>query len=353
MNAAAEDFIKLLRLTVERGASDLIISPGAQPALRVGGQLEFLPGERLDGATTGRVVASVLDEAQRERLETEKELDFAFTVKGLSRFRGNAYFCVGGLGCAIRVIPAKPPTLKELDLPTVLADFALRPRGLFLACGPTGQGKTTTLASMVRIINSTKRVHIVTVEDPVEFVHASDKSVIDQRDVGRHTLSYANALRSILRQDPDVIVIGEMRDSETMQAAITAAETGHLVLGCVHTNDSAQSVDRIVDMFPHERQETVREKLALTLTAVISLKLLPAKDDARRVPAYELMINNTAAGHLIREGRTVNLYQLIDTSSREGMVSMDARIKELFLAGRIGFDVAKRNVRDPKAMESL
>ena len=353
MATGATELGQLLKVTVERAASDLIISPGASPALRLVGGIEFLESARLDGAATSRMMMSVLTEAQRARLESEKELDFAFTVKGLSRFRGNAYYCVGGLACAIRVIPARPPTLEELDLPKSLADFALRPRGLFLACGPTGQGKTTTLASMLQIINAHKRVHVVTVEDPVEFVHASDKSIIDQRDVGAHTLSYSNALRSVLRQDPDVILIGEMRDAETMQAAITAAETGHLVLGCVHTNDSAQSMDRIVDMFPYERHDTVREKLALTLTAVLSLKLLPPKTGVRRVPAYELMINNTAAAHLIREGRTVNLYQLIETSARDGMISMDARIKELFLSGRIGFDAAKRNVRDPKALESL
>ena len=344
------DMGELLDFAAERKASDLILTAHVPPILRIDGEMRFVAGEPLGPEETKQLVYGVLDDGQIAHFEAENELDFSLFLRELHRFRGNAFLQRGCVGAVFRLIPNSLPTLEQLGLPLILEDFAMAQQGLVLITGPTGHGKSTTQAAMIDIINHRRRCHIVTIEDPVEFVHESDNSVVEQREVGLDTKSFANALRHVLRQAPDVILIGEIRDLDTISAALTAAETGHLVITTLHTNDAVQSIDRLVDTFPPHQQSQVRSQLALCLLAVAAQRLVPRADGKGRVVAVELLKNNSAAAHLIREGKIHNIYTVMETHAREGMCTMDNALKQLYLKGLITRDEAKRRMRNPQML---
>ncbi|MDP6449232.1 MAG: type IV pilus twitching motility protein PilT [Lentisphaeria bacterium] len=330
----------LLRAAVRHGASDLLLTAKSSPLLRIDGELMETNTEALSPAMTKQLLFSVLSPSQRTHFELEKEIDFALSVdvskskeKGASdhhRFRVNGFYQKGTVSVALRVINQKIPTAQELNLPNSITDLSNRAHGLLLITGPTGHGKSTTMACLLSLINQTRGCHIITVEDPIEYVHTNDKAVIEQREVFADTKSFTNALKYILRQDPDVIMIGEMRDPETISAALTAAETGHLVLATLHTNDAVQSVDRIIDAFPAHQQSQIRTQLAATLIAVVSQRLLPTVDGEGRVPAFEIMIGTSAVHALIRDERTHQIPATIETSAKDGMVTMDRALQNLY-----------------------
>ena len=344
------DMGELFAFAAEKVASDLILTANSPPILRINGEIRLLAGESLTPDATKRLVYGILDESQIAQFESEHELDFSLFVKGMQRFRGNVFLQRGCVGAVFRLIPDRMPTLKELGLPTILEDFSMANQGLVLVTGPTGHGKSTTQAAMINIINENRRCHVVTIEDPVEFVHKGNKSVIEQREVGLDTKSFSAALRHVLRQAPDVILIGELRDLDTVSAALTAAETGHLVITTLHTNDAVQSMDRLVDIFPPHQQNQVRSQLALCLLAVIAQRLVPRADGRGRIVAVELLRNNSAAAHLIREGKIHNIYTVMETHAREGMCTMDASLKQLYLQGAITRDEARRRMRNPEQL---
>jgi len=337
----------------EYDASDLLITAGAPPIVRLDGRLFPAVREALTAAQTRRLIWSLLNETQQERLERQRELDFSLAVTGALRFRANVYYQKGTVAGAFRLIPRDIPDITQLGLPRVVHDLPLRPNGLILVTGPTGSGKSTTMAAMIGLINRTRRCHVVTIEDPIEFVHTNRLAVIDQREVYADTLSFANALKYVLRQDPDVILVGEMRDQETIAAALTAAETGHLVIATLHTNDAVQSIDRIVDVFPPHHHAQIRLQLAFSLLAVISQQLLPRRDGLGRVLATEILLKNSAVANHIREGKTHQTRSIMETARKEGMVTMDQRLKELFESGKIAFDEAARRVTTPSFLKSF
>ncbi len=345
--------LSLLQETVEKGATDLHVSPGAPPMFRVNQNL--VPGDYgiLKPEDTRRLIYEVLTEEQRAKLEEQKELDFAISVEGLSRFRANAYFQRNSLCAAIRRIPFRVPTMAELGLPPIVEYLTKRTRGLILVTGPTGSGKSTTLASMIDKINSERACHIITIEDPIEYLHKNKKALIAQREVGVDTHSFALALKYALRQDPDVILVGEMRDLETISAALTAAETGHLVLGTLHTDSAVESVNRIIDVFPPHQQKQVRIQLASTLEAVITQRLLPSIDRRRLVLAMEVMIATPAIRNLIREGRTQEIYGIIQTSQKFGMWTMNSYLLKLYLSGKIDLRTAVSSSPRPEELEDM
>ena len=332
----------LLRAAVRHGASDLLLTAKSSPLLRIDGELMETNTEALSPAMTKQLLFSVLSPSQRTHFELEKEIDFALSVdvsksKGGAdlppdhhRFRVNGFYQKGTVSVALRVISQKIPTPQEINLPKAITDLSNRAHGLLLITGPTGHGKSTTMACLLSLINQTRACHIITIEDPIEYVHSNDKAVIEQREVFADTKSFTNALKYILRQDPDVIMIGEMRDPETISAALTAAETGHLVLATLHTNDAVQSVDRIVDAFPAHQQSQIRTQLAATLIAVVSQRLLPTVDGEGRVPAFEIMIGTSAVHALIRDERTHQIPATIETSAKDGMVTMDRALQNLY-----------------------
>ncbi|NUN47336.1 MAG: type IV pilus twitching motility protein PilT [Candidatus Brocadiae bacterium] len=334
-------------------ASDVILTAGSPPVFRINGEL--VPGQTppLSVEEVGAIVTGLLRPEQRERLERQRELDFSLCTDGVHRFRGNAFWQRGALAAAFRLIPDRVPSLKDLGLPAVVEEFALAAMGLVLLSGPTGHGKSTSLAAMLNLINERKRVHIVTIEDPIEFVHANRKSVIEQREVGDDTLSFANALRAVLRQAPDVILVGEMRDPESIAAAITAAETGHLVFATVHTNDSVQAIDRLIDVFPSHQQNQVRAQLSMSLLAVISQRLIRKTDGRGRVAAVEVLRNVAAVANLVREGKTHQIYTILETHARDGMCTLDASLKDLYLTGQVSLEEARRRMRNPASLEKL
>jgi twitching motility protein PilT len=342
---------ELLQFAVERKASDLIITAGVPPALRVQGDLTYVKGEPLTGEDTQRLIYDILTQDQVAQFEQEKELDFSLGLGDRHRFRANCYWQRGCVGAAFRIIPRTIPGLQQLGVPAIMEDLVLRPQGLLLITGPTGHGKSTTQASLIDIVNHEKKVHVVTIEDPIEFLHSSKRSVVDQREVGQDTLSFAEALRHVLRQDPDVILVGEMRDLETMRTAITAAETGHLVIATLHTNDAVQSVDRVIDSFPPHQQSQVRTQLSLCLEAVLSQRLLPRKGGGRRVLATELLLNNSAVSNLIREGKIQNIYGVMETQGRIGMYTMDKCLRQLYLDGAVTRDEARRHMKNPQMLD--
>ncbi len=345
------DAVEILLRAAERNASDVILTAGEAPVYRVHGDLETWPEDaRLSAEECGRAVLSLLRDGQQARLGRERELDFSLSLPGGLRFRGNAFYQRATLGAAFRRIPEVVPTLAELELPTILSRLALAEQGLLLVTGPTGSGKTTTLAALVREINERRRAHVITIEDPIEYVHPNRQSVIEQREVGEDTLSFAGGLRHVLRQDPDVILIGEMRDLETISTAMTAAETGHLVLGTLHTNDCVQSVDRILDVFPAAQQAQVRGQLAASLLAIVSQRLLPRIDRRGLAPATELLVANTAVRSHIREGRQHQLYSVLETGARDGMYTLDQCLRDLVQAGRISMEEARRRCRNPREL---
>lgn len=341
------DISELFMFAAEKEASDLILTANCPPILRINGEMRMLAAEVLTADETKRLVYGVLDDSQIAQFEADKELDFSLFVKGQHRFRGNAFVQRGCIGAVFRLIPDKMPSLAELGLPPVLEEFALAAQGLVLVTGPTGHGKSTTQAAMINIINENRRCHIVTIEDPIEFVHKGKRSIVEQREVGLDTRSFAGALRHVLRQAPDVVLIGEMRDLDTISAALTAAETGHLVIATLHTNDAVQSIDRLVDAFPPHQQNQIRSQLALSLLAVVSQRLVPTADQKGRVAAIEIMRNISATQHLIRDGKIHNIYTVMETHAREGMCTMDASMKQLYLQGLISRDEARRRMRNP------
>ncbi|OHE56089.1 MAG: type IV pili twitching motility protein PilT, partial [Thermodesulfovibrio sp. RBG_19FT_COMBO_42_12] len=309
----AANLYELLQLMAERGASDLHITTGSPPQLRINGKLTPIGSTALAASDTKQMCYSILTEAQKHRFEEENELDLSFGVKGLSRFRANIFVQRGAVSGAIRSIPFQLKSFEELGLPPVARELVKKPRGLILVTGPTGSGKSTTLASMIDKINSERQEHIVTIEDPIEFVHNHKMCVVNQREVHADTQSFKNALKYILRQDPDVVLIGEMRDLETIEAALTISETGHLTFATLHTNSSVQTINRIVDVFPPHQQPQIRAQLSFVLEGVISQQLLPRKDGTGRVLALEVMIPNPAIRNLIREDKIHQIYSIMQT----------------------------------------
>ncbi|MGB9586569.1 MAG: type IV pilus twitching motility protein PilT, partial [Armatimonadota bacterium] len=330
----------LLRLVVERGGSDLHIAVGIPPVIRIDGQLVPVNYERLTAQDTQRLCYDILSDEQIQRFESTLELDFSYSVSKVSRFRVNVYRDKGTVAAAFRVIPARIPTIRELGLPLILEDLTRKPRGLILVTGPTGSGKSTTLAAMINQINSERSAHIITIEDPIEYLHHHKLSIINQRELGMDTKSFAAALRSALREDPDVILVGEMRDLETIATAITCAETGHLVLATLHTNNAPQTVDRMVDVFPPEQQEQIRFMLSNNLEAVLCQQLLPRAGVPGRVCAMEIMIATPAIRNLIRESKAHQITSVIQTSANVGMQTMDQSLRDLYLKGIISYDEA-------------
>jgi twitching motility protein PilT len=319
----------LLRAAVESGASDFHITVGLPPMLRVTGKLRPMEDDfrRLSADDTERLVTSMMSKDNRRVFDDEGHVDFSLGLPGVGRFRVNAYKQRGTFGAAIRLIPYEVPNLGDLGLPQILETFADKPRGFVVVTGPTGSGKSTTLAAMVGLINSRRNCHVMTIEDPIEYLHQHRKAIVNQREIGEDAKSFPSALRAALREDPDVILVGEMRDLETMATAITAAETGHLVLATLHTGDAVQTIDRIIDVFPEYQQHQIRVQLAGTLEAVIAQQLIPRKDKPGRVPAVEIMVGTPAVRNLIREGKTHQLRSVIQTGARFGMQTMEQSLR--------------------------
>ena len=322
----------LLRLVVEQGATDLHLTANLSPCLRVDDRLVPTDHAPSSGDEVKELSYSLLAPEKVERFERWKELDFAFSVEGLARFRANYFIQQGYIGVAIRMLPFRILGFSELGLPVqVVTDLCLKPKGLVLITGATGSGKTTTLAAMVDYLNTNKDMHIVTIEDPIEYTHSSKRSIIDQREVGSDTQSFAQGLKHVLRQDPDVILIGEMRDLETIETALIVAETGHLVLATLHTSDAVQTVNRIVDVFPAHQQNQVRVQLSLELLAVVSQQLIPKTSGRGRVLASEVLVVNHAVRSLIREQKIHQIYSVIQTGQKDGMRTMNQTLYELYL----------------------
>lgn len=347
------DLVDIFTEVLEKKASDLHLSVGNPPVIRVAGRLVRIDCQDLTSNDTRDLIYSILSQDQRQRLENDLEIDFSFSVPGKVRFRVNAYFQKNALGAAFRLIPTEIKSVQELMLPPTLLKMACQPRGFVLVTGPTGSGKSTTLAALIRYINETREEHIMTVEDPIEFLHDHAKSMVNQREVGTDTISFNRALKSVLRQDPDVILVGEMRDTETMQTALTAAETGHLVFATLHTQDAPQSIDRIIDVFPPHQQSQIRVQLAASLMGICTQQLLPTPDGTSRVPACELLVPTPAVRNLIREGKTHQIYSVMQTGSRYGMQTMDAALADLVRRGKITKELAVRRSSNPEELERL
>jgi twitching motility protein PilT len=340
---------ELLTFTKQQGASDLHLSAGLQPMIRLHGSLRKLKMNPLDKGELRKMLYEILSEEQRKRFEKDLELDFSHSLNGVARFRVNIYQQERGEAAAFRLIPSETPTLKQLNMPQVLADLVLKEKGLILVTGPTGSGKSTTLAAMVDHVNDNRNAHVITIEDPIEFVHAPKNCLIHQRELGEHTHSFAAALKSALREDPDVILVGEMRDLETTSLAITAAETGHLVLGTLHTNSASKTVDRIIDIFPSESRDQVRTMLSESILAVVAQALIPKRDGAGRVAALEILVATTAVRNLIREGKSFQIPSLIQTGQQFGMQALDSHLRDLVARGAISKEEAMRKALDPKS----
>ena len=328
------DISELLAFVVKNKASDLHLSAGLPPMIRVHGDVRRINLPPLEHKDVHAMVYDIMNDGQRKFYEENLECDFSFEIPNLARFRVNAFNQNRGAGGVFRTIPSKVLSLEDLKAPKVFGDIANQPRGVVLVTGPTGSGKSTTLAAMVNHLNENEYGHILTVEDPIEFVHESKKCLMNQREVGPHTLSFANALRSALREDPDIILVGEMRDLETIRLAMTAAETGHLVFGTLHTSSAAKTIDRIIDVFPAEEKEMMRAMLSESLRAVISQTLLKTKDGNSRVAAHEIMVGTPAIRNLIREGKVAQMYSAIQTGAQLGMQTLDQNL----------MDLVKRNV---------
>lgn len=340
----------LLQLVVDEGASDLHLNVGSPPVLRIHGSMNVIDTAPLTPEDTERLMREITDDEHFRRVEEVGGTDFGFGFRNLARLRVSVLRQKGHYGIVMRQIPSKLMTLEEIGLPSQVKDLLFRPRGLVLVTGPTGSGKTTTLASMINIINNERDAHIVTVEDPVEYYHDHHKSLVTQREVGVDVKSFSLALRAALRQDPDVILVGEMRDLETMAAAITAAETGHLVFATLHTTGAARTVDRIVDAFPTDQQEQVRVQMSATLIAVISQVLLPRIDKPGRIAGFEIMITTDSIRSLIREGKTYRITSDIQTGGRMGMVTLDANLLALYQQGAISLEDAVRVADNPASL---
>jgi twitching motility protein PilT len=343
----------LLRVVLEKGASDLHISVGVPPIIRVDGQLVPTNFEKVTPTDSQRIIYDILTDDQIQRFETNFELDFSYQLGRLSRFRVNVYRDRGNVASALRTIPSKIPGLRDLMLPPVVEELTRLPRGLVLVTGPTGSGKSTTLAAMLNLINSERSVHILTIEDPIEYLHSHRFSIVNQREVGQDTKMFSNALRAALREDPDVILVGEMRDLETMQMAVSAAETGHLVFATLHTNSAATSVERIVDSFPPGQQEQVRLQLSNNLQAILCQQLLPRANQPGRVCAMEIMTASPAVRNLIREAKAHQITSMIQTSANLGMQTMDQALRDHYLRGMITFELAMERAMNPPELEKM
>ncbi|MDP3678579.1 MAG: type IV pilus twitching motility protein PilT [Methylotenera sp.] len=344
------DISDLLAFSVKNKASDLHLSAGLPPMIRVHGDIRKINVPAMDHSQVHDMVYDIMNDGQRKVYEESLECDFSFEIPNLARFRVNAFNHNRGSGAVFRTIPSKILTLEQLNCPAIFKDIADTPRGICLVTGPTGSGKSTTLAAMIDYINEKEYAHILTVEDPIEFVHTSKKCLINQREVGSHTLSFNNALRSALREDPDVILVGELRDLETIRLALTAAETGHMVFGTLHTSSAAKTVDRIIDVFPAAEKEMVRSMLSESLRAVISQTLLKSKDEQGRVAAHEIMIGTPAIRNLIRENKIPQMYSAIQTGQNVGMQTLDQNLQDLVKRNVISVHEARAKAANKDAI---
>ena len=338
---------ELLREAIGRHASDLHLTVGAPPTIRINGALVRLDYPALGVADTRQLLESIAPLERLDEFQQKGEVDFSHSIHGLSRFRVNAFCQRGAAAIAVRMISEKIPTLNELNMPDIVAALARKPRGLVLVTGPTGSGKSTTMAAMIDLINQERFCNILTLEDPIEYLHQHGKCLINQREIGADTQSFADGLRSALREDPDIILVGEMRDMETISIAVRAAETGHLVLATLHTSDASQTVDRIIDVFPPHQQQQIRIQLSLTLQGIISQQLLPRLDGTGRVAAIEILVATPAARNLIREGKSHQLLSVIQTGGKLGMNSMDGALRDLCRAGLVSDEDALARSSDP------
>lgn len=341
----------LLRMVVQRDASDLHLRAGEPPILRIHGDLKRTDLPSLTPQDTKNLLYAILNDERKQRFEQNKELDLSYEVPGVARFRVNMFWQQRCVGAALRLIPFRIRTIDELMMPQATKELCMRPRGLFLVTGPTGSGKSTSLAAMIDHINGNKRSHIMTIEDPIEYMHHDKLSIINQRELGVDTHSFADALRHVMRQNPDVILVGEMRDLETIHLAITAAETGHLVLSTVHTQDAPQTIDRIVDVFPPEQQQQIRMQISVVLLGVLSQTLLPNAQGNGRCAAFELMVATPSVRNLIREGKTHQLYMDIQTGAEYGMQTMDSCLLGLVRRGLVDFEDAIAKSSNPRDFE--
>ncbi len=347
-----EKLAELVKTVVNEGASDLHLSEGRHPTIRVSGMLlPLIKYPVLSKDDTAGLLNELLSEKNKELFYNTKEVDFSYSL-GDARFRGNAYFQQGAVSVALRLVPRKIRTFEELNLPDILKTFAERQQGFFLVVGPVGHGKSTTLAAMLDYVNNSRAEHILTIEDPIEYIYEQKRSVIDQREVRIDTDDFSNALRSMFREDVDVVLIGEMRGLETISTAVTAGETGHLVFSTLHTNSAAQTIDRIIDSFPGSQQDQIRSQLSSSLNGIFSQRLIP-RISGGLIPAYELLINNSAVSNLIREKRTHEINTVIETSSQEGMVDMNRCLADLVSRGEITIENAYHFSFNPKSLERL
>src|SRR5215213_7194229 len=348
------DFADILLKVVEHKASDLHITSGAPPTIRVRGSLVPLEGlPNMTPTDTREIIYAILSSSQRQTLETDWQLDFAYSVPGIGRFRVNTFFQRGTLGAAFRLIPSDTVPIEKLGLPPVVREFAKKPRGIVLVTGPTGSGKSTSLASLINEINETRDDHILTIEDPIEFLHRHKRCIVNQREIGQDAPTFAAGLKAALRQDPDVILVGEMRDMETIGTALTAAETGHLVFATLHTQDAPQTVDRIIDVFPPAQQGQVRAQLAIGLQGIVTQTLVPTADGTRRCVASEVLMPTPGVRNLIREHKTHQIYSLIKTGGAHGMQTMDTSLANLVSSGTITMATAESRSSNPEELRKL
>jgi len=351
---AANSIDELLERMVEANASDLHVTTGTPPAIRVRGEVERLEGfDALTGEETQQLLYRILSSEQQKLLEINRQLDFSYSMPGLARFRVNVYFQRESIGAAFRLIPTELKTLEELGIPDSLHVLAEKPRGLVLVTGPTGSGKSTTLAAIIDEINRNRSEHILTIEDPIEFLHRHKRCIVNQREIGPDAKSFADALRAALRQDPDVILVGEMRDLETISTALTAAETGHLVFGTLHTQSAPSTIDRIIDVFPAEQQEQVRIQIANSLQGVVTQALLPTADQMGRVPALEILLPDDAVRNLIRQGKVEQIYSVMQTNTGRGMQTMEQSLGDLIMRRIVDFEVGLSRSSRPSQLIGL
>jgi len=343
----------LLNLVIENDASDLHITVGTPPVIRVDGELIQTDLDVLTPMDTRSLIYNMLTSEQQKEFEDKLELDLSYSVHGFGRFRVNVYKQRGCIGAAFRVIPTKIPTLEDLHLPNKLREFTKWNKGLVLVTGPTGSGKSTSLAALINIINEEERCHIITIEDPIEYLHYHKKSVVNQRELHIDTHSFGEALRHVLREDPDVILVGEMRDLETVSTALTLAETGHLVFGTLHTTDAAQTINRVIDIFPPHQQSQIRSQLSFVLRAVVAQQLLPTATGKGRVVCCEILMGNPAVSNCIREQKISSLYTIMQTSVNEGMLTFEQSLRDLYLRGDITLEEAIAHTMHPKELERM